>query len=92
MESLLHMTWLGSEPFLKFPSLDLLAHFFTTSFSTLLQNYSPRETTTSSPKSITSLVVEMDPLETMTIGASVEVLGVGIDILTEGIIVEGVEA
>ena len=92
LEVLFDKIWFCIEPFLKVPSLDLLDGFFTTSFSFLLQNYSPNEPTASSPNSTTSYVVEMVPSVIVTIGAGWEVLGVGIDILTEGITVEGVEA
>ena len=82
MEALLYMIWLGIEPLLKVPSLDILDPFFTTTFFGLLQNYSPRDTTTSSPKPATSSAVEIAPSETMTKGVGWEMSGVGISMLT----------
>ena len=56
----------------------------------MLQKYFPKETTASPPKLATSYAVEMVTSGIVTMGEGWEVLGVGISILIEGMVVEGV--
>ena len=90
-KSLFHTIWFGTDPYLKVPSLDLLDPFLTTTFSFLLQKYCPKETTAYSPNSSISSAIEMVPSRIVIIGLVCEVLGVGICILMEGMVVECVE-
>ena len=57
----------------------------------ILQKFIPKETTASSSKSFISSISEMVPSRIVTMGAGWEVSGVGISILTEGMVVKGVE-
>ena len=91
VEALFQIIWFGTKPYLKVPSLDLLDPFLTIAFSFLLQKYFPKETSASSLKSATSSVVDMVPSGIVTIGVGWGLSGVGIDILTKGMVVDGVE-
>ena len=91
MEALFYMIWLGTEPLLKVPSLDILDPFFTTTFFSLLQNYSQRDATASSPKYATSSAVAIAPSKTVTKGASWGISGAEIGIVIWGMVLEGVE-
>ena len=65
--------------------------FLTIALSFLLQKYCPKETTSSSPKSAISSVVERVLSGIVTIGAGWGVSSTRIYILMEGIIMEDVE-
>ena len=89
IEAIFHMTWFGIVPCMSVPSLDLLVPFFTTTFSFLLQKYSPREITTSSPKSDMWSPMRVDTSDTVTKDTGWESGGVGMGILIWGVDMDG---
>ena len=71
-------------PCTRIPSLVLLEPFLTTAFSDLLQNYSPGDTTASSPNPVISSKVGVEIFETLTKGTGWETTRVGIGMVIWG--------
>ena len=83
------MTWFGIVPCTSVPSLDLLVPFYSTTFSFILQKYSPRVTTASSPKYDIWSPMSVDTLDTVTKDTGWESGGVGMGILIWGVEMDG---